>query len=83
MAVPAGMRRLTVDLAEPLRRQLEDCAEDDGVTAPARLRALATLWQQDPGLQERARQLARTQHRQARERAVRNRLATLQERRSG
>lgn len=83
MAIPAGMSRLTVDLAIPLRRDLELAAEVDEVRAPARLRALATLWQTDPQLQERVRELAHEQMSEARERAVRSRRQTLRERRVG
>ncbi|MGB5952034.1 MAG: hypothetical protein WBG57_05885 [Ornithinimicrobium sp.] len=77
MAVPAGMRRLTVDLSVSLRAELGASAEQDGVPAPARLRALATLWSQDPDLQARVVDVARAQQAEARERAVQSRLRTL------
>lgn len=78
MAVPAGMRRLTVDLNAALRAELRSSAEQDGVPAPARLRALATLWAQDPNLQAQVVDVARAQQAEARERAVRSRQRTLE-----
>lgn len=80
MAVPAGMRRLTVDLSVSLRAKLAASAEQDGVSAPARLRALATLWEQDLDLQGRVVDIARAQHAEARERAVQSRRRTLEAR---
>lgn len=81
MAIPAGMRRMSLDLARSLRDRLESAAEGDGVPAPARVRALVTLWESDPHLQDRAARLAMTQQSEARARAVRTRRATLARRR--
>lgn len=83
MAIPAGMRRMSLDLAWSLRDRLEAAAEGDGVPAPARVRALVTLWESDPRLQERAAQLAMAQQSEARQRAVRTRQATLLRRQQG
>lgn len=80
MGVPEGWRRLTVDLPGPVRDRLGAAAEGDGVTPPARLRALATLWESDPVLQARASDLAMSQKAAARQRAVRSRRATLRAR---
>lgn len=81
MAIPAGMRRMSLDLARSLRDRLEAAAEGDGVPAPARVRALVTLWESDPRLQERAAELAMAQQSEARRRAVRTRQATLRRQR--
>lgn len=83
MAIPDGMRRLTVDLAEGLREDLEEASVGDGVSAPARLRALATIWREDASLQARVTALAHQQRVAARKRAARSRQATLAARASG
>lgn len=80
VAIPAGMRRMSLDLARSVRERLEAAAEGDGVPAPARVRALVTLWEADPRLQERAAVVAMEQQSEARRRAVRTRRETLRRR---
>lgn len=77
MAIPAGMRRMSLDLAHTVRDRLETASERDGIAAPARVRALVSIWQSDPQLQQRAAAVARQQQDEAKARRVRSRLATL------
>lgn len=77
MAIPPGMHRVTVDIPIATHEAMQDASLEDGVTIPARLRALAVLWQQDSQLAPQVAALAHQMRAAARRQAVEARRSTL------
>lgn len=46
--------------SQDMKRDLELASLDDGIEVTARLRAMITLWQEDPKVRARVDKLART-----------------------
>ena len=51
--------RISMTVSPAMKRDLELARLDDGIEVTARLRAMITLWQQDPKLRARVDKLAR------------------------
>ena len=52
--------RISMTASSEMKRNLELARLDDGIEVTARLRAMITLWQEDPKLRARVDKLART-----------------------
>jgi hypothetical protein len=51
--------RISMTASRDMKRNLEAARLDDGIEVTARLRAMITLWQEDPQLRARVDELAR------------------------
>jgi hypothetical protein len=51
--------RISMTASREMKRNLEAARLDDGIEVTARLRAMITLWQEDPQLRARVDELAR------------------------
>jgi hypothetical protein len=51
--------RISMTASQEMKRDLELARLDDGIEVTARLRAMITLWQEDPKLRARVDKLAR------------------------
>jgi hypothetical protein len=51
--------RISMTASREMKRELEAARLDDGIEVTARLRAMITLWQEDPQLRVRVDELAR------------------------
>jgi hypothetical protein len=51
--------RISMTASREMKRELEAARLDDGIEVTARLRAMITLWQDDPQLRARVDELAR------------------------
>jgi hypothetical protein len=52
--------RISMTASREMKRDLDAARLDDGIEVTARLRAMITLWQEDPQLRARVDELART-----------------------
>lgn len=52
--------RISMTASREMKHQLEQARLDDGIEVTARLRAMITLWQDDPQLRARVDELAKT-----------------------
>ena len=58
-ATPAWTSRISMTATREMKHDLEAARIDDGIEVTARLRAMITLWQEDPQLRGRVDELAR------------------------
>ncbi len=58
--VPAWDARISLTATAEMKRALDLARVEDGIEATARIRAMITLWQEDPRLRARVDKLAKT-----------------------